>query len=171
MSTAVVTPPVKKQSWLSKLGHDVLKVLGIAQKVEAIAEPVVEALLPTSIPAFSIFDRIISLVTSTESAFAAVGMQSNGPAKLNATLGAVGSLLDGWVTDNLPGGAEILKGEQYIATRTANATGYVNAAVAFLNSLPPSAQTATTPAAVAAAGAAQAAVAAKTGTTGTASPS
>ena len=162
MSTIPLVPPAPHVSWLKKLGQDVLKVLGIAQKVEAIAEPVVEALLPASIPAFSIFDRVIALVTTTESAFAAVGMQSSGPAKLTAVLGAVESLLDGWVTSNMPGSADILKGEQYLAARTANATAYVNAAVAFLNSLPASAQTATTPEAVAAAGAAQAAVAAKT---------
>lgn len=159
MSTTAATPP--HVSWLKKLGQDVVKVLGVAQKVESAAEPVVEALLPASIPAFSIFDRIISLITSTESAFAAVGLQSSGPAKLNAVLAAVTSLLDGWVTSNLPGGADIVKGEQYIAARAANATAYVNAAVAFLNSLPASATTAVTPEAVAAASAAQAAVAAK----------
>ena len=156
MASTPVAPA--KQSWLSKFGQDVLKVLGIAQKVETAAEPVIEALVPASIPAFAIFDKIIQIVMLGESTFAAVGMAANGPAKLSAALPGVEALLDQWVQDNLPGSADILKAQSYLASKTANATAYINAAVAFLNSLPPAAQTAVTSPAVAAAAAAKAAV-------------
>lgn len=151
-------PVVKKQSWLSKLGQDILKVLGFASKVEQAAEPIIETAFPVSIPAFAIFDKIMQIVMMGEATFAAVGLQSNGPAKLAAALPQVSAMLDQWVASNLPGGADIVKGEAYLAARTANATAYVNAAVAFLNSLPPSAQTVIIPGAVSAGAAAQAVI-------------
>lgn len=150
--------PVKKQSWLSKFGQDILKVLGIAQKVEQVAEPVVEALVPASIPFFGIFDKIIQVVMLGEATFAAVGQQSNGAAKLAAALPGVKAMLDQWVMDNLPGSQQILASEAYVSAKAANATAYINAAVAFLNSLPPAATTAVTAPAVAAASAAKAAM-------------
>lgn len=159
MSSSPVAPA--KVSWLKKLGQDVLKVLGVVQKVEPAVEPIVEALVPASVPIFAIFDEIVQIVVMGESTFAAVGMASNGPAKLAAALPGVEALLDQWVSDNLPGAAAILKDEQYLAAKAANATAYINAAVAFLNSLPPASQTAVVSGAVAAAAAAKAAVSAQ----------
>ena len=146
------------KSFLSKFGHDVLTVVGIIGKVEAVAEPVVETLFPASIPVFNIFDKVINLVTANEAAFAAVGQASNGAAKLQAILGAVSAELDGWVSANLPGSAEILKSTQYIQAKSAIATQYVNAVVAFLNSLPAGTATTTSASATVAAAAASAAL-------------
>jgi hypothetical protein len=158
-STPVV--PAPKVSWLKKLGQDVLKVIGVVQKDEPAVQSVVEALVPASAPVFAIFDEIVQIVVLGESTFAAVGLAANGPAKLAAALPGVEALLDQWVSDNLPGSSAILSAESYVAARTANATAYINAVVAFLNSLPASSQTAVTSGAVAAASAAKAAVAAK----------
>lgn len=159
MSSTPVAPP--HVSWLKKFGQDILKVLGIVKTVETVAEPVVEALLPASIPVFSIFDEIMQIVQMGEATYAAVGLAANGPAKLAAALPGVQALLDQWVKDHLPGSAQILTAETYVAAKAANATAYINAAVAFLNSIPANPQTAVTSPAVAAASASAAAVAAK----------
>lgn len=161
MSSIPVVPAPAKVSWLKKLGQDVLKILGVIQKAEPAVEPVVEALVPASIPVFAIFDEIMQIVIMGESAFAAVGMASNGPAKLAAALPGVEALLDKWVSDNLPGSADILKADSYVQAKAAIATEYVNAAVAFLNALPANSQTAVVNGAVAAASAAKAASVAK----------
>lgn len=125
-----------KVSWLKKLGQDILKVLGVVVKVEQVAEIPVEAILPASIPAFGVFDKVMQLVGVAESSFAAAGQASNGPAKLQSILAATGKILDQYVADNFPGSAEILKSEQYIAGKTTVATQYINSVVAFLNSIP-----------------------------------
>lgn len=153
MASAPVVAP--KQSWLSKLGQDIVKVLGIVTGVEKVAEPVVEALLPASTVAFGIFDKIVQLVTNIEGAYAAVGQQASGTAKLGAAVPYVESLLDQYVTDNFPGSADILKAETYLAQRAPVAESYVNLVVQFLNSLPASSQTAVTTSAIAAAAAAK----------------
>ena len=156
----LASPAAPKVNWLKKLGQDVLKVLGIASSAEKVAEPFVEALVPASIPVFGILDEVFPVVTTVEQAFAAVGQQSNGPAKLNAALTGVESAIDQWTTDNLPGSTTILQTDAYIQARLAAATAYINATVAFANALPASTSTSATSAGVAAASAAKAAVAA-----------
>lgn len=159
MATTPVVPA--KVSWLSKLGADIKKVLGIASAAEKVAEPFVEALVPASIPVFGILDEVFPIISTIEQAFSAVGLQASGPAKLNAALSGVESAIDQWTTNNLPGSASILKADSYLQARLAAATAYVNATVAFANALPANPSTAVTAAGQAAASAAVAAVAAK----------
>ena len=141
MATAPTVPA--KTSWLKKLGQDFVKFLGIANKIEKAAEPIVEAILPASTIGFSLFDGVVAIVTSGEQAFAAFGQASNGPAKLQAALGGVIQLFEQYIQTNLPGSAQILASEQWLSARSAIATQYINTVVAFLNSLPASTVTAT----------------------------
>jgi hypothetical protein len=162
MSSVVTTPVtvVPKVGWFKKLEGDVLKVLGIAGSAEKVAEPFVEALLPQSAPIFGILDQIFPEVAIIQQTFAAVGQANNNQAKLQAALTGVEASIDQWVSANLPGSAEIKNLDSYIQARTAAATAYVNATVAFANALPANSATAVTAPGVAAASAAVAAVAA-----------
>lgn len=153
-----IVPVAPKVGWFKKLETDIQKVLGIAQEGEKVAEPFVEAIFPASIPVFGILDKIFPLVTTIQQTFAAVGQADNNQAKLQAALNGIGADIDQWVTDNLPGSAEIMKADAYIQARTAAATAYINATVAFANALPAPTATTATSSGVAAAAAAIAAV-------------
>lgn len=161
MATTPVTP-APKVSWFHKLETDVLKVLGIAQSAEKVAEPFIEALVPASIPVFGILDQIMPVISTVQQTFAAVGQAGNNQAKLQAALTGVEGAIDQWVAANLPGSASIKNADSYIQARTAAATAYINATVAFANALPANPSTAVTSAGVAAASAAVAAVNATT---------
>lgn len=161
MSTTVVTAitPVKV-SWLKKFGQDILKVLGfigkeavpIAQAAGSVISVLDPALAPLITVAESLVSKIATQASVTEAAFTAVGQASNGPAKLQAVLDAIGPEMDGWVAAAFPGAKQI---------SSAAKAGLVNAVVAILNDVDGNlALTTPTPAAVAAAAAAQSAAAA-----------
>jgi hypothetical protein len=145
---------IVKVSWLKKVGEDLVKVFGVIAGVETVAEVPIEALLPVTIPGFAIFDKIVSLVSISETNAALVGQASKGPEKLSAVINAVGQLLDGYVSDNFPGSPEILKSEQYLQGKTSVVTQLVNSVVAFLNAIPPAQTNSTSSSTVAQASAA-----------------
>lgn len=177
-ATVTVTPnPPAHVSWLKKFGQEVLKVLGVVAKDAApvaqiatnVAAPLAELALPQFAPEIEIakswVNKGLNLILLNESAFAAVGQASNGPAKFQAVLNGISQDLDAWVANDFPGGAELLKGETYLADKTAYLTNYINSTVAFLNSrnaaslnvAPTASATAAASAALAAVKAAQAA--------------
>jgi hypothetical protein len=158
MSTAPAVP--KKQSWLSKFGHEVGVILGVvakdAEPVEKIAAATATALLPQFAPEIAYADnlatRILESVKNVEGTFVAVGQSTNSSAKLNAAIAGVQSEMDQWVQSNFPGAAKISQ---------ASRAGLVNAIVAIANEVDPNlALAAPTPSAVAAGAAASAAVSA-----------
>src|SRR5690348_16711932 len=105
MATA---PPVPHQSWLSKVGSFIGKILGIAGKVEPTAAAVAEAILPQFAPAIAladdIFNKVVKEALVAEAAMAAAGTQTGtGAQKLEAVLANVGPVLDTWVANNFPG--------------------------------------------------------------------
>lgn len=127
------TPPVPHQSWLSKVGSFLGKVLGIVQKAEPSAVAVAEALLPQFAPAIAladdIFNRVVKEALVAEAAMAAAGTQTgSGAQKLEAVLANIGPVLDGWVANNFPGQKQV---------STVAKSGLVNAVVAILNELAP----------------------------------
>jgi|SRR5579863_7994384 len=130
-TTPTPTPHV---SWLSKIGHVLAEIIGIAQKAEPTVVSFTEALLPQFAPfigtADTIFQNIVKEIVAAESAAAAAGQVGTGPQKLAAVLANIGPVLDNWVTSNFPG-----------ATKVADATkaGLVNAIVALLNDIKPTA--------------------------------
>lgn len=147
-------------SWLKKFGEGVVKVVDfIAGKAVPVAEAagaVVEAVEPQLAPEINVAESLVSRIAQqaqvTEGAMAAVGQGSNGPAKLQAVVNAVGPEIDAWVQNQFPGAAK--------ASNTVKA-GLVNAVVAVLNDVDGNlALSAPTPSSVAAASAASAAVAA-----------
>jgi hypothetical protein len=166
MSASPVVPaPVAatKVSWLKKFGQDIEKVVGIiakdAQPVAAAAGLAIEAVDPALAPLVTVGENLVSKIAQqaqiTEAVFASVGQASNGPAKLQAVLNAVGPEVQAWVTSAFPGAA---------ALSTANLTQLVNAVVAILNSVDGNlALTPPTTTAIAAASAAVAAVTASYG--------
>jgi hypothetical protein len=150
--------PIKKTSWLKKLGQDVVKVLAAVAGVEKVAEPVVEAFVPASSVVFNIFDYIVGLTTTAEQAFAAAGQQTSGAGKLAAVLPDVEQGLEQWITDNLPGSADVLKSEEWLSSKSTVATSIANSIVGFLNALPASSSTSVTATGSVAAAAVQAAL-------------
>jgi hypothetical protein len=136
---ATTPVPAPKQSWLSKVGSFLGKILGVvateAAPIEKIAEPVALALLPQFAPlineADGIFSKIVSEAVVAESAKAAVGQATgSGAEKLAAVLTNIGPVIDGWVNSNFPGAATV---------STVAKSGLVNAVVAILNEIEPSA--------------------------------
>ena len=157
---APVTPvvPVKKVSWLKKLGLDILKVLSYASPIEKVAEPIVEALIPASAVAFNLFDYAVAQVTNIEAGYAAITTAPTGVAKFQAVLPLIEQGLDQWVAANMPGSSAILKADTYLQSKTFVATNIANTVVQFLNSLPANPSTATTANATAVAAAVKAIV-------------
>ena len=158
---ATPAPVVPKVSWLKKFGQDVVKVLdfvaGKAVPVAQAAGAVVSALEPALAPEIAVAENLVSKIanqaTVTEAAFAAVDQSSNGPAKLQAVLSAVGPEISAWVANAFPGAAAVSKTAQ---------AGLVNSVVAILNEVDPTlALTTPTGPAVAAAAAAAATLPAK----------
>ena len=149
MSTTPPVVPVAKVSWLKKLGLDILKVLSIGNSVEKLIEKPVELLLPASAIAFNLWDFAFGEITNVEAGYAAITTAPTGVAKFNAVLPVISQALDQWVVANLPGSAQILAADSYLQSKVQVATNLTNTVVQFLNSLPASPQTATTPAGIA----------------------
>jgi hypothetical protein len=155
----------KKVSWLKKFGQDVAKAVEwIATKAQPIAQAAgtfVSGIEPQFAPEITVAENIISKIanqaTVTEGAFTAVGQGSNGPAKLEAVVGAIGGEIDAWVANAFPGANAVSK---------AGKAGLVNSVVAILNEIDPNlALTTPTTTAMSAACATKAAVLAVTGRT------
>lgn len=142
----VTTTPAPHVSFLKKFGQEVLKILGVVAKDAApiaqiatnVAAPLAELALPQFAPEIEIakswVNKGLNLILLNESAFAAVGQAANGPAKFQAVLNGISQDLDAWVANDFPGGAELIKGETYLADKSAYLTSYINSTVAFLNS-------------------------------------
>ena len=151
MSTApapvVAAPHV---SWLKKVGQffgKVIKAIATdAAPIEKIAVPVAETLLPAFAPliqtADGIFSRIVSEAVTAETVISGVGT-GTGAQKLEQVLTSIGPVIDGWVSANFPGAKQV---------STVQKSGLINAVVAILNEIDPSAMaspvavSATTPA-------------------------
>ena len=153
-------PATPKVSWLKKFGQAVVKVVdflaGKAIPIAQAAGAVVSAIDPVLAPEIAVAESLVSKIATqasvTEAAFTAVGQGSNGAAKLQAVLNAVGPEIDSWVSNAFPGAAKL---------STAAQAGLVNAVVAILNEIDGNLALATpTASSVAAASAASAAVAA-----------
>lgn len=125
--------PAPKQSWLSKVGGFIAKVLGVAQKAEPTAVTLAEALLPQFAPeialANDLFNKIVKQAIVAETTLAAAGQATgSGAQKLAQVIAAIGPDLDQWVANNFPGQKQV--------SETVKA-GLVNAVVALLNELAP----------------------------------
>ena len=142
---ATTPTPTPKVSWLKKFGQDVMKVLGYVNTAEKLVEKPIELALPGSVIGFSLWDEAFAIVTNVEAGFAAITAAPTGVAKFQAVLPVVSQLLDQWVTDNLPGSAQILAADTYIQSKVTVATNLTNTVVQFLNSLPASASTVVSP--------------------------
>jgi hypothetical protein len=171
MSTAPpVTPavPAPKQSWLKRFGQSVWHFLSGSlpadQKIIDAGIGVAETFFPQFAPEIEVaknwFDKGVNLILLNESTFAAVGQAANGPAKFQAVLAGISNDFDAWVTGNFPGGAQLVKAEEYVAAKSAYLQQYINETVAFMNKFQ-STPAVPTASSVAAASAAQAAVLAK----------
>jgi hypothetical protein len=131
--------PAPKESWLSKIGKFFSKIIHAiatdAAPIEKIMVPVAETLLPQFAPlintADGIFSKIVAEAVKAETVMAVAGTATGtGPQKLATVLSAVGPVLDGWVTSNFPGAAAVSEAQK---------AGLVNAVVAILNEVSPSA--------------------------------
>jgi|SRR5208283_783715 len=125
--------PVVKQSWLSKIGAILGKVLGIAQKAEPTAAALASVLLPQFAPeiafADDIFNKVVKEALIAEASAAAAGQASGtGAQKLEAVLVNIGPVLDGWVANNFPGQKQV---------STVAKSGLISAIVTILNELDP----------------------------------
>jgi hypothetical protein len=130
---ATPAPPVVKQSWLSKVGSFLGKILGIVQKAEPSAAAVASALLPQFAPEIAlgddIFNKVVKEALVAEASMAAAGTATGtGAQKLEAVLANIGPVLDGWVAANFPGQKQV---------STVAKSGLINAVVAILNELEP----------------------------------
>lgn len=140
MSTAPASPaPAPKESWLKRFGHVLGKILGfVATQAAPIADQaakVAEALLPQFSAEIQIADNLVSKIAReailAEGVAQAAGTTSGGGAqKLEAVLKNIGPAIDGWITANFPGSK---------ALSDAAKAGLVNAVVAILNEIDPSA--------------------------------
>jgi hypothetical protein len=123
--------PAPHESWLSKVGAFIGKVLGIAQKAEPTAAALASALLPQFAPeialADDIFNKIVKEALVAEATAAAAG-SATGPQKLAAVLANIGPVLDQWVANNFPGQKQVSDVAK---------SGLVNAIVAILNDVAP----------------------------------
>jgi len=117
-------------SFLKSVGGAVVKVVNTVVGVEQKAEPFVEAMLPQTIPFFSIADRAIALIKTAEGSYAAVGQAANGPAKLAAVESAITQDFDAWIKLQLPGDVVLQDAENYAASKS----GFINSLVQALNS-------------------------------------
>jgi hypothetical protein len=136
---ATTPTPAPKQSWLSKVGQFFSKVIKVvvtdAAPAEKIAVPVAEALLPEFAPlintADGIFSGIVKECVNAETLQAVAGTATgSGPQKLAQVLAATGPLLDTWVSQNFPGAAQVSQAQK---------AGLINAVVAILNEISPTA--------------------------------
>ena len=123
--------PNSSQSWLSKIGHVLAEIIGVAQKVEPTVVNFTEALLPQFAPfiasADTIFQKVMKEVIAAETTAAAAGQATGtGPQKLAAVLANVSPMLDTWIASNFPGAAKLAD---------ATKAGVVNAVVALLNDI------------------------------------
>jgi len=130
---ATTPTPAPKESWLSKVGAFLGKILGIAQKAEPSAVAVAEALLPQFAPeialANDIFSKIVKYCLVAETSMAYAGTATGtGAQKLEAVLANVGPMLDAWVAANFPGQKQV---------SAVAKSGLINAVVAILNELAP----------------------------------
>lgn len=133
MASPTVPVVAPKESWLSKVGHFMGKILGIAQKAEPSAVNIAEALLPQFAPeialADDIFNKIVKWALVAETSASAAGSATGtGPQKLEAVLQQVGPMLDAWVAANFPGQKQV---------SAVAKSGLINAVVAILNELQP----------------------------------
>jgi hypothetical protein len=159
--------PAPKQSWLKRVGlavwHFVSGTLPADQKLVDLAADATATLAPQFAPEIELaknwFDKGVNLMILNEGTFAAVGQASNGPAKFQAVLNGISSDFDAWISGNFPGGAELVKAEEYVSAKAAYLQNYINETVAFMNKFQ-TAPALPTASAVAAASAAQSAVAA-----------
>lgn len=134
MASAPVVAAPAKVSFLKKFGQDVLKVItfiaGKAVPIAQAAGAVVSALDPVLAPAITVAENLISKIANqaliTEAAFAAGGLATDGTAKLQAVLNAVGPEIQAWVSAGFPGAAQLSQAAQ---------AGLVNAVVAILNEI------------------------------------
>lgn len=110
-SPAPNPPATPKQSWLSKVGHFLGKVIGLVAKegkpVIDDAAKVATILLPQFAPEIAIADnlatKIASMITLQQGLGTAVAVAPEGAAKFNAVLSSVGPDIDAWVAASFPG--------------------------------------------------------------------
>jgi hypothetical protein len=129
----------KKVSWLSKVGAVLGKILhaaaDVAKPVADLADPVLDALFPQFKKQIDAGDALVTKIaaeaTAVEGIASAAGTQTGtGAQKLETVLQNVGPAIDAWVQANFPGAQ---------ALSTASKAGLVNAVVAILNEIDPSA--------------------------------
>lgn len=137
--------PVKKLSWLARVGQILGRVLNVVGKDAAavvnIAKPVAEALFPQYTAPIeagaSLLDNIASQVVAIEGVYAAGAKATGtGAQKLEAAVAAVGPAIDQWVAAKFPGAQQV---------SAASKAGLVNAVVAIMNELEGGQVTASTP--------------------------
>lgn len=121
-------------SWLSKFGSVMKSIFVAIPKVEAVAKPIIETLLPASIPIFNVFDELVVIAADVERSFAMAGQQTAGVAKLAASLPGLEAALNAYTLAKFPGSASILKSEAYLAAQAP----LMNAIVGYLNAIPES---------------------------------
>jgi hypothetical protein len=139
MASAPVVAAAPHVSWLKKFGQDIEKAIGVAAKDIEPVEHVAAEVAEVALPQFSgligtvdgLFEKAVTAITTVEGVAVAIGQATNGQGKLEAVLNTIGVSLDTYVADNFPGSSAILKGEAYLASKTQ----FVNAIVAFLNSI------------------------------------
>jgi hypothetical protein len=120
------------KSWLDKFGSVMKTIITDVGLVESKAKPIVEELLPASVPLFNVFDIGVEIAKNVQAGFAAAGQATNGKAMLAAALPSLSAALDQYTLAKFPGSQAILKSEAYLAAKPA----LMNAIVQYTNSLP-----------------------------------
>jgi hypothetical protein len=117
-------------SFLKSFGAGVKKVVDTAMSIEQKAAPFLAVAVPTLAPEIDIANRVVTMIKTAEGTYTAVGQQANGPAKLQAVVGAISTDFDAWINLQLPGGATLQDAENYAASKS----DFVNSVVKALNS-------------------------------------
>ena len=132
-------PPVKKASWLSKVGAFIGKILGViakdAKPVAATAAQIVAIVAPQfsalATVGENLVDNIANEVIAVEGVAAATKAQTGtGAQKLETALQNIGPAINAWVAAKFPGATAISKDAK---------AGLVNSVVAILNEVDPAA--------------------------------
>jgi hypothetical protein len=120
------------KSWLTKFGSVMKIIITDVDVVEKKAEPIVEELLPASVPLFNVFDIGVEIAKNVQAGFAAAGLETSGPAMLKAALPSLSAAVDQYTLAKFPGSQDVLKAEAYLAAKPV----LMNAIVQYANALP-----------------------------------
>jgi len=120
------------KSWLTKFGSVMKTIITDVDVFEKKAEPLVEALVPESVPLFNVFDIGVEIAKNVQAGFAAAGLETSPQAMLKAALPSLSAAVDQYTLAKFPGSKAVLKTKAYLAAKPV----LMNAIVQYTNSLP-----------------------------------